>query len=95
MDAAMNRKSLMFGVPGIVLQIVGQVIMVGGGERAESPSVVMFVAGFLIILGGTALLMWGLAWYAAAKGHHMAWGLMGFLSFIGLIVLACLPDRKK
>ena len=49
----------------------------------------------LIVIPGTVLLMIGLAYYAKAKGRHPAWCLMGFLSIIGLIILALLKDRAK
>jgi len=49
----------------------------------------------LVMLVGTVLLIIGLAYYARAKGRHPAWCLMGFLSVIGLIVLACLKDYGK
>ena len=88
MDASQNRTSLMFGVPGIVMQIAGYMMQkdaIGGGHAL----------GLVIGLTGTVLLMVGLSFYARAKGHHPAWCLMGLLSIIGLIVLGLLPDRKK
>ena len=93
MDAKLNRKSLMLGVPGIILQIVGQFApaVIGGNPPPDG----VVYGGLAVLLLGTVLLILGLSWYAAAKGHHKAWGLMGFLSIIGLVVLALLPDRKK
>ncbi len=73
-----NNISLTWGIPGIALQIAGNVI----GQP-------------LILVLGTVLLMIGLAYYAKAKGRSPAWCLMGFLSIIGLIVLACLKDLEK
>ena len=70
-----NNISLAAGVPGIVLQVVGQVM--------QQP---------LVLILGTVLLIVGFAYYAKAKGRNPAWCLMGFLSIIGLIVLACLKD---
>lgn len=49
--------------------------------------------GLLVTLVGTGLLIAGLAMYAKAKGRSPAWGLLGFLSIIGLIVLALLKDH--
>lgn len=88
MDAAQNRTSFMFGVPGIVLQFVGW-LMQGDTIPGGSP------LGLVVQVVGTVLLIVGLSFYARAKGHHPAWGLMGLLSIIGLIVLAVLPDRRK
>lgn len=78
----------MFGVPGIVLQFVGW-LMQGDTIPGGSP------LGLVVQVVGTVLLIVGLSFYARAKGHHPAWGLMGLLSIIGLIVLAVLPDRRK
>ncbi|MGO9115406.1 MAG: SHD1 domain-containing protein [Thermoguttaceae bacterium] len=46
----------------------------------------------LVFIVGTFLFVAGLAFYAKAKRRHPAWCLMGFLSLLGLIILACLPD---
>ena len=82
----------MFGVPGIILQIIGRITMVGAfGNSIPSPEAV----GFLILLVSTILLIVGLSFYAKAKGHHPAFGLLGFLSIIGLIILAIMPDKRK
>lgn len=98
MDAALNRKSLMIGVPGIAMQIGGRVMMVMS-EPSTDPRVKqdtsLELPGLGLALVGTVLLIIGLGLYAKSKGHHGAWGLMGLLSIIGLIVLACLPDRLK
>jgi hypothetical protein len=80
MDARLNRKSLLYGVPGMTLQIAG-LVMKGG-------------VGALVQLTGTVLLLIGLALYAKAKGRHPAWCLMAFLSLIGLLVLASLKDKS-
>lgn len=80
-----NNISLALGIPGIVLQIAGRVWAMNlPPQQTLLPVLVMIL--------GTALLIAGLVFYAKAKGRHPAWGLMGLLSIIGLIVLACLPD---
>ncbi len=81
-----NQKSFYFGIPGIILQIVGRIMMNPDGGKAG--------LGLLMALAGTGLLLAGFAYYAKAKGRHPAWCLMAFLSIIGLIVLACLKDRS-
>ena len=95
MDAALNRKSLTLGIPGIVMQIAGNIMVNVGGANATQPNTVMILAGIVVALVGTALLILGLSWYAKAKGQSGWWGLMGLLSCIGLIVLAVLPDKRK
>jgi hypothetical protein len=47
------------------------------------------------MLLGTIIFILALCTYAEAKGHSRWWGLMGFLSIIGLIVLGMLSDRRK
>jgi hypothetical protein len=97
MDPAENRKSLALGVPGIVLQILGNVMYRPGGSIAGTgrPAAAGNPVWLLVMLAGTVLLIAGLAFYAKAKGRSPAWGFMGLLSIIGLIVLACLKDRSS
>jgi hypothetical protein len=77
-----NNLSFVFGVPGLILQVVGNFKMSSPESRL----------GLLSYLAGTVLLLIGFAYYARAKGRHPAWCLVAFLSFIGLVVLALLPD---
>jgi hypothetical protein len=49
----------------------------------------------VIGLVGSILLVIGLTFYAKAKARHPAWGLLGLLSIIGLIILAILPDKSS
>jgi hypothetical protein len=83
MIARYNNISLALGVPGLVIQIVGNVMRVQPEHEA---------IGALLLLVGSGLLIAGLAYYAVAKGRNPAWGLMGLLSILGIIVLACLKD---
>ena len=39
--------------------------------------------------------IYGLCCYAKGKGYHGAWGLLGLFTLVGLIILACFPDRHK
>jgi hypothetical protein len=81
-----NNLSFLFGVPGLVLQIAGNVML---GPRPGQG------VALLLLLAGTLLLLIGFAYYAMAKGRHPAWCLMAFLSCFGLIVLACLKDKSN
>jgi len=47
----------------------------------------------IVSLVGGILLIIGLAYYAKAKSRHPAWGLLGLLSIIGIIIIALLPDK--
>jgi len=84
MIARYNNLSLALGIPGIILQVAGNVMR--GNPANEA-------GGSLVIVMGTVLLIGGLAMYAKAKGRSPAWGPTGFLSLIGLIVLALLKDH--
>lgn len=81
-----NRLSFVFGIPGIIMQIFGRIKMIGNEDSTLWP---------MVMLLGTALLMIGLAYYAKAKRRHWAWCFMGFLSIIGLTVLAYLKDKSE
>ena len=55
----------------------------------------LWLLSLLLVLAGTVFFIWGCMQYSLAKGHSWAWGLLGFLSLIGLIILYFLPDRPK
>jgi hypothetical protein len=61
--AEYNNKSLVFGVPGLVLQIGGNI------AARTSPDPTTAAIGGVALLVGTVLLMMGLAYYAKAKGR--------------------------
>lgn len=84
MIARYNNISLALGVPGLALQVVGNVLW---QQNRANP-----YAGIGFTVAGTVLLIAGLAFYAKAKGRSEVWCLMGFLSIIGFIVLGCLED---
>jgi len=86
MIASENRKSLLIGGSGIILQTVGWIAI----NSTKDPGTAALYRTVLLV--GTVLLIFGLAFYAKAKGRHPAWGLMGLLSLIGIIVLGCLKD---
>lgn len=83
-----NNISLALGVPGIILQIIGNIVL------RSDPDPVVGILGLLILFAGTALLIAGLSYYAIGKGRSGWWGLCGFLSFFGLIILALLKDER-
>ena len=88
-----NRISLCLGIPGIILRLFLLPVIQYWVKHPHDTMPVEFTFYFMLWTIGTVLLLFGLAYHAKAKGHSMAWGLMGFLGIIGLIVLACLPDR--
>jgi hypothetical protein len=60
---------------------------------AASPATLILIA--LMVISGYAAFIWGCCNYAMKKGHHWAWGLLGFLSLLGLLVLFFMRDRTK
>ena len=89
MDSTLNRTSLLWGVPGLIVQTIAYMV----ATNTRSPILALFF--LLLTLVGTGLLLVGLAYYARAKGHSPWWCLAGLLSCIGIVVLAILPDRRK
>lgn len=65
MDRDLNRKSLLIGAPGILLQIAGNIIARSAPPDALGPA----LGGLALALAGTILLIWGLSLYARAKGQ--------------------------
>lgn len=82
-----NNLSLALGVPGIILQIVGNLVAQANADNS------LGLLGVPISLVGTGLLVAGLSYYAIAKGRSGWWGLCGFLSCLGLLILLLLKDE--
>lgn len=73
---------------GVGLGLVGQV----GGQMLLSENLIF---GFLLMIIGIILFIWGCCSYAKGKGYNSALGLLGLISVVGLIILAILPDKNK
>ena len=97
MDKVLNRRSLLIGVPGLLMQIVGQVVInvVADSSGDSAGAALVALGGLGLILVGTVLLIAGLAFYAQAKGYSWVFGFLGLCSCLGLIILAALPDKLK
>lgn len=93
MNQRYNRWSLAWGLPGVFLQFVGTGIVGTATMHRRGPDPSLVLTGLLVGLGGTVLFIVGLALYAKAKGRHWAWGFLGLLWLIGLLVLGLLRDR--
>ena len=92
----LNLVSFLFGLPGLALQLYGNVLMRGAQgaiERGQEVAAAGVGLGVLVSLAGTVLLIVGLAFNARLKGRSGWWGLMGLLSCIGLLVL-CFIGKK-
>lgn len=53
------------------------------------------VAGAILSVVGTGMVIVGLAFRAKDKGHSGLWGILGFLSFLGVIIVSLLPNRAQ
>jgi hypothetical protein len=72
---------------GLLLQIIGIFI--------NSPMGMDEALSAILIISGLALFVSGCWSYAQEKGLSRAWGLLGLLSFFGLLILLLLPNHKK
>jgi hypothetical protein len=91
-----NRKSMVFGVLGLFVQIgcAWPYLNSPSNIKVSPPAWTwdLFRIGFI---GGTIFWIVGLCYYAKAKGHDAAWGLLGSICCIGLLILGCFKDRSK
>jgi hypothetical protein len=53
------------------------------------------VFGFVVLLTGIGLFLWGCGQYAQGKGYSRYWGALGILYLLGLLVLILMRDRHK
>jgi hypothetical protein len=81
-----NNLSFLFFIPGMIIQGVGYVM----AQRSSDPNPLAVT----LLLLGTVLAFLGFGYYAKAKGRSIAWGLCGFLSLAGLVILALLKDKS-
>lgn len=77
---------------GVGIGVIGQII---GRTLADSTSSGQASLGLIIAVLGSLAFIWGCMQYAKGKGHSGWFGLFGFLSLLGLLVLFFLPDRHK
>ena len=72
---------------GFIAQLIGQQI------PASDLFLTVLRWGLMII--GTAVAIWGCSSFARKKGLNRAWGIVGLISIIGLIILAVMPNKKQ
>ena len=75
------------GVGWIIIAVSNYVIRTGefGGP----------VVGYVVLLTGIGLFLWGCGQYAQGKGYSPYWGALGLLYLLGLVVLVLMRDRHK
>jgi hypothetical protein len=84
-----NNLSLLYFVPGLIIQVAGLVLF----NNTVSPQPLNILSAGLII-AGTLMAVTGFGYYAKAKGRSMFWGICGFIGFPGLLMLSTLKDRS-
>ena len=84
-----NNKSFLYFIPGMIMQVAGIVLQGPKDAPGEHQGLAL-----ILLLVGTVLAFIGFGYYAKAKGRSMAWGLCGFLSLVGLVILALLKDKS-
>jgi hypothetical protein len=92
MISATNRKSLRVGATGLFLQIGCPFLLFIDPDRLRNwPLLAILSIGTLT---GSGLFIVWLGYYAKGKGYSRISGLLGLLSFFGLLIVAFLPDKK-
>lgn len=75
------------------LLILGSIFVPLLVDEMRLPAEVGLIAALAVRLVGIVLWIWGLRHYAMSKGYHPAWGFLGLLSIIGLLILVVLPNK--
>jgi hypothetical protein len=82
-----KKTNIVIGL-AIAVWIIGAGLLYAlGNDSIENLRAVQGLGGILFVYGCYC--------YAKGKGHHGAWGLLGFLSIFGLIGLCFLSDKRK
>ncbi|MDG9667351.1 hypothetical protein ONV78_06330 [Hahella sp. CR1] len=80
-----HKRNTNIGVGlGVIMQLAGK------SMSATSPTM-----GFIVVLLGIVLFVWGCGQYAKSKGYSGVWGFLGLFSLIGLIILVFMKDKDR
>jgi hypothetical protein len=82
--------SLALFVPGLIAQALGYWIL-----GMQPPPEEWAATALGLLVGGTLLLIVGVALHAKAKGHSAWWGLLGILGFLCIAWLAKMEDKSS
>jgi len=90
MNTEQKSKGMAFIIPGLLLEIGCLYARRIAGEP-------QLIAMSLMIgsLVGLILLIVGLRQFAKSKGYSDAYGFLGLLSLLGVLIMAALPDKTK
>ena len=84
----MNLWSFVFGLPGLGLQVLPEVMGPPAARGAADGPQLLELAP----IGGAVLLLIAFGFYAKYKGRSSLWALAGLLSCLGLLLMAVLKD---
>jgi hypothetical protein len=88
-----KARALVWSIAGIITQGLGLAGVFSGRLATEELNPAF--AGVLLLLIGTAILSFGLYFYAQAKNRRPAWALAGLLCLPGFFILHFLSDNSK
>jgi hypothetical protein len=74
---------------------VGWIVIALSGYVSSTDAFGGPIVGYVVLLTGLALFLWGCGQYAQGKGYSRYWGALGLLYLLGLLVLVFMPDRHK
>lgn len=81
-----KTKTNLFVGLGLALNVLAGWVLPG----RVGPGIILVLA-----VAGSVLFITGCCFYAKGKEYHAAWGLLGLLSIIGLLVFICMRDKHK
>ena len=73
----------------------GGIVLIPIGSAFGQLSQEWILPGGMITLVGWALFIWGCVNYVRWKGFSGWFGLLGYLLLLGVVILACYPNRRK
>ncbi len=92
--AALVKSSNIKAGIGFVMLVGSRFLGPFAVDAGLPPELAMGILIVLLVVG-LVLWIWGLRHYAMSKGYHAAWGFLGLLSILGLLILALLPNRYE
>jgi hypothetical protein len=76
---------------GLLAQSAGAFVM----AAVQRPDILAFWLGVALFILAFPVLVVGCTRRAQSKGHSPAYGLLGLLGFVGVLLLAFVPDRNR
>ena len=85
-----KKANTVIGLAIVTMIVLGLIAALTAGTSGRTH----YILEDILILSMLPFI-YGLCCYAKGKGYHGAWGLLGLLTIIGIIILVCFPDRHK